>query len=211
MKHITGQSLFFAVVITLLMAPVFAEPMKQDNVHIKTWNTFASNILGLHKSTIAGKQPRKTSRTGGYSGNKEFYIEEQFFLGKNHISTIQWEKENPGNMHAIEFFIYDDKGRVIRDYIAAYLPTYRNAPIQTLVSLHQYNDKLHAFRSFDATGYRVVERCSGTLKGKPFEMLLDEDEIAEAVGDDAGVMASAEYQACFNGLPLKAGKYLTPQ
>jgi len=211
MKFFKRPCLVFVSAITLLATSVCAEPMQQDNIHIRSWNSFATNIFKLHELTIADKKVRKTSHPGGYSGQKDFYIEEQFFVDNNLISIIQWEKENPDNMHSIEFFIYDDKGRVVRDYAAAYLPTYRNAPTQTLVSLHQYNGDLHAFRSFDASGYRVVERCSGTLKDEPFEMMLDEDEIAEAVGDDKGVMASADYQACFKGLPVEAGKYLVPQ
>ena len=114
-------------------------------------------------------------------------------------------------MHSVEVFVHDDEGRVIRDYIAAYLPTYRNAPTQTLISLHRYQDQLHAFRTFDASGYRIIERCTGSLKGREVNLLLDEDEIAEALGDPGSIMASDEYRACFGNLQAEAGKYLQPQ
>jgi len=42
-------------------------------------------------------------------------------------------------------------------------------------------------------------------------LLLDEDEIAEAMGEPQGIMASATYRACFGNLQTEAGKYLTPQ
>jgi hypothetical protein len=42
-------------------------------------------------------------------------------------------------------------------------------------------------------------------------LLLDEDEIYEALGDSQGIMASEIYQACFGDLQTEAGKYLTPQ
>ena len=141
----------------------------------------------------------------------EFYREERFYRDDRLISKVQWEKDNPELLHTIEVFIHDDQGRVIRDYVAAYLPTYRNAPTQTLITLHRYQDELHAFRSFDASGYRVVERCIGSLNGQQVHLLLDEDEIHEAQGDPQGIMTSETYQACFGDLPTEAGKYLTPQ
>jgi len=211
MKYINTRVITFIIILAIQFSTAAAEPLKQDNVHIRTWNQFANNILKLHKSLIADKPVRITSKPGGYAGRKEFYIEKQFFLGNNLISIIQWEKQNPENMHAIELFIYDDKNRVIRDFTAAYLPDYRNAPIQTLISLHQYRNGLHAFRSFDASGYRVIERCSGSQKGEQIDLMLDEDEIAEAIGDDSGVMTTENYRSCFNGLPEEAGEYLTPQ
>ena len=211
MKCLKVLRVTFVTILVLQVYPASAEALKQDNIHIRTWNNFANNILKLHQSRIAQKQVRKTTRLGGYSGRKEFYVEEQYFLGDNLISIIQWEKEQPGNMHSIELFIYDENNRVVRDFVAAYLPDYRNAPTQTLISLHQYRNGLHAFRSFDASGYRILERCNGSQMGQQIEMMLDEDEIAEAIGDDTGIMTTAIYQACFNGLAVEPGKYLTPQ
>ena len=188
-----------------------AQPLKEDNLHIRTWNRFAEQVYELHQQLIQGEDISKQSRLGGYAGMPEFYREESFYRGERLISKLQWEKAHPDRLHAIEVFIYDAEGRVIRDYIAAYLPTYRNAPTQTLISLHRYQDQLHAFRSFDASGYRVIERCSGSLNGENVELLLDEDEIYEAQGDPQGIMAGGVYQACFGDLPTEAGKYLTPQ
>jgi hypothetical protein len=188
-----------------------AEAMKEDNQHVRSWNAFADNVYLLHKKLSQVDGVNKKIRIGGYAQMPEFYREEQYYLGERLISKVQWEQAQENVLHSVEVFIYDDQGRVIRDYTAAYLPTYRNAPTQTLISLHRYHDQLHAFRSFDATGYRIIERCTGRLKGREVDLLLDEDEIYEALGDPASIMASAEYRACFGDLQAEAGKYLQPQ
>lgn len=200
------------LLLILLIGTVYAaEPLQQDNQHIRTWNRFAEQVYELHQQLTQHGDIRKQISHGGYAQRPEFYREERFYQGDRLISKVQWEKTNPDQLHTIEVFIYDDQGRVSRDYVAAYLPTYRNAPTQTLISLHRYQDDLHAFRSFDASGYRVVERCTGNLKGQMVNLLLDEDEIYEAQGDPQGIMASEVYQACFGDLQTEAGKYLTPQ
>lgn len=190
-----------------------AASVKGDNVHVRTWNKFADDILALHKRMLKKKKLKKTNRTGGYFGNPGFYNEEDFTDEANGklVSRIQWESENPENLHSIEVFIRDKKGRVIRDYAAAYLPSYRNAPTQTLVSFHIYNGKLVAYRTFDASGDRIGERCVGMLKGQEVNFLLDEDEILNALEGDSDRMEQPDYKACFKGLREEAGKYLTPQ
>ncbi len=200
------------LVSLLLMGPVHAaQTLQEDNQHVRTWNRFAEQVYVLHQQLTQSDDIRKQIRHGGYAQMPEFYREERFYQGDRLISKVQWEKAKPELLHTIEVYIHDDQGRVIRDYIAAYLPTYRNAPTQTLISLHRYQDDLHAFRSFDASGYRVIERCTGSLDGQDVNLLLDEDEIAEAQGDPQGIMASTVYQACFGELHTEAGKYLTPQ
>ena len=188
-----------------------ADPMKQDNQHIRTWNRFADQIYQLHLQLTQTKGISKKTRVGGYAQMPEFYREERFYQGDRLISKVQWENDKPDRLHTIEVFIHDEQGRVIRDNVAAYLPTYRNAPTQTLVSFHRYYDQLHAFRSFDASGYRIIERCTGSLNGRNVNLLLDEDEIYEALGDSQGIMATDTYQVCFGDLQTEAGKYLTPQ
>ncbi len=188
-----------------------AESMKEDNQHIRTWNAFAENVYQLHLKLSQVDGVSTKTRVGGYAQMPAFYREEQFYLGDRLISKVQWEKAQDKVLHSIEVFIYDDQGRVTRDYTAAYLPTYRNAPTQTLISLHRYHDQLHAFRTFDASGYRIIERCTGSLKDNEVNLLLDEDEIAEAVGVPGSIMESDEYQACFGDLQAEAGKYLQPR
>lgn len=197
-----------------LICTVHAEEKpKAPNMHTITWDAFARNTLALHKKLIDGVDVVKQTKVGGYAGMPEFYIEETFYhpQTKKLVSRVQWEKENPERLHTIEVYLYDDKGRVIRDYAAAYLPNYYKAPTQTLITLHQYNGDLHAFRSFDASGYRVVERCTGQHQGKAVDILLDEDEIYDSLEGKTRATKTDIYKACFAGVQEKAGQFLTPQ
>ena len=143
-----------------------ADSLKGDNVHARTWNKFANDILLLHKKIMKERKLKEFTRTGGYFGNPDFYIEETFTDMKTGevVSRVLWERENPENLHTIEVFIFDKKGRVIRDYVAAYLPTYRNAPTQTLISLYAYNGNLKAYRTFDATGDHLFTHTTGPTR-----------------------------------------------
>ncbi len=213
-----GAITFIILLVQFNSSSVFAaeikeEAMKQDNIHVRVWNAFAKKALKLHETLISQHPHKKVTKTGGYSHLPGFYVEEQF-KHKEHgklISQVQWEKENPDVMHTVEVYVRDDDGRVLRDFQAAYLPHYHNAPNQTLISLHAYNDKLHSFRVWDASGYRIFERCMGKHKGKDVQLMLDEDEIANLDGLEGGTMESALYKKCFKGLPEEPGKYLTPQ
>ena len=208
--------IFISLITTFFLfatLPTNAETVKSDNVHVRTWNKFADDVLALHKRIQKKKKLGKTTNTGGYFGNPNFYNEEIYTDTSNGklVTRLQWERENPDKMHSIEVFIHDKKGRVIRDYAAAYLPSYRNAPTQTLVSFHAYNGNLAAYRTFDASGDRIGERCVGKLKGQDVNFLLDEDEIMHALDGDSDRMEQPDYKACFKGLPQEAGKYLKPQ
>ncbi len=190
---------------------VFAtEAMKQDNVHIRVWNKFASDSLKLHKKLTDGKNLEVKTNIGGYAHAKNFYIEHQYIDNGKLISQVQWEKDDPKTLHTIEVYVRDDKGRVTRDFMAAYLPFYHNAPTQTLISFHHYNNKLHSFRSFDATGDKILERCTGKdNKGQTVNLLLDEDDL---YNDPDEIIGTKEYNACFAGLKQnKLGKYIIPQ
>jgi len=187
--------------------------MRQDNEHVRRWNAFAQNALQLHGKLIARQGVSKKSSVGGYAHLPDYYREDRYYnkaTGKL-VSRLRWNRNKADELHTIEVFLYDDKNRVIRDFSAAYLPHYRNAPNQTLISLHAYNNGTHAFRSFDATGYHILDRCEGKLAGKEVNILLDEDELEQAQGAKGGIMQSQEYKTCTRGLPEGPGKYLKPQ
>lgn len=211
MQSVLNKIMLFSVLHFSFLFPAYAsEAMKEDNYHIRSWNKFANDILILHKKLIAVKNIKVTTRLGGYANNKDFYNEFRYVLNKRLISKLQWEKENPDQLHTIEVYLHDNKGRVTRDYMAAYLPYYHNAPTQTLISFHNYNGELHAFRSFDASGDLILERCSGNNKeAQSVHILLDEDEL---INDPDDVMMTADYKQCFKGLKQTAlGKYIIPQ
>lgn len=196
---------------TLFAAVVYAtEPMKGDNNHARIWNKFAADSLRLHKKLTQGKNLRVKTRVAGYANVKNFYIEHRYYENEKLVSQVQWEKDDPKTLHTIEVYVHDKKGRVVRDYMAAYLPFYHNAPTQTLISFHHYKGNLHAFRSFDASGDKVLERCTGEDKnGQAINMLLDEDDL---FNDPDDIIGSKDYDSCFKGLKQnKLGKYIIPQ
>lgn len=199
--------LFFPSLVSVAAA---TEALKGDNIHVRTWNKFAQDSLNLHEKLKGGKNLQVKSKIGSYPNLKNFYQEERYFENGRLVSQVQWEKDNPEQLHTIEVFIHDENGRVIRDFAAAYLPFYHNAPTQTLISFHQYNGNLHAFRSFDATGDKILERCTGKNSvGKTVNFILDEDDL---YNDDEGIIGSADYISCFAGLKQqKLGKYIIPQ
>jgi len=186
------------------------EAMKEDNKHVRSWNKFANDTLTLHKKLTDGKKLNVKTQIGSYANVKDFYIEHRYYDNGKLISQVQWEKDDPKQLHTIEVYLHNKKGQVVRDFMAAYLPFYHNAPTQTLISFHHYNNALHAFRSFDASGDRILERCNGkNKKGQPVNFILDEDEL---YNDDDSIMESADYKECFDGLKQhKLGKYIVPQ
>lgn len=203
------------IILTLLIpfvssAVLATEAMKGDNTHVRVWNKFADDALALHKKLTSGKKIEVKTSSGGYANNKNFYVEHRYFENGKLISQVQWEKDDPKTLHTVEVYVHDNQGRVIRDYMAAYLPFYHNAPTQTLISIHHYKGNLHAFRSFDASGDVVLERCTGkSNNGQDVNMLLDEDDL---INDPDDMIGSKEYNSCFDGFKQEAlGKYILPQ
>lgn len=212
LKPFTEYKIAALILVSFFPASMVAatEPMKGDNIHARVWNKFANDCLSLHKKLTDGKILQVKNRVGRYNNVDVFYTEDRYFDQGRLISQVQWENGNKNKLHTIEVYVHDKKGRVVRDFISAYLPLYRNAPTQTLISFHHYNEALHAFRTFDASGDTVLERCTGkNKKGQPVAFILDEDDL---YNDDDGIIGSAEYNECFAGLKQnKLGKFIVPQ
>ena len=210
-SDLLGKIVTFIFLFTFLSSATYAtEAMKGDNIHVRVWNKFANDSLNLHKKLTEGKNLEVKTSIGSYANVKDFYIEHQYLDKGKLISQVQWEKDDPTTLHTIEVYVHDNKGRVARDFMAAYLPFYHNAPTQTLISIHHYDGDLHAFRSFDASGDMILERCEGkNAKGQPVNLLLDEDDL---INDPDEIIGTKEYNACFNGLKQNTlGKYIIPQ
>ncbi len=186
--------------------------MKEDKTHVQVWNEFARNVFNLHKKQLMGRQIRKTSEVGGYVGRPAFYREVNYYDAKRNLllSKIQWELKNPQHIHSIEVYVYDDKGRVVRDYTVSFLPDYRNAPVQALINLHTYKDGVHGMRQFDASGDRTYETCEGTYKGKKVSFRLFEDDLEGDDADVARLMKSPLYKACMHNMPPKVSMHYMP-
>lgn len=191
--------------------------LSEDRGHVYRWNKFTDDLYALHLKQVADHEVRKETAVGGYAGNPGFYKQEEYFdAGSGRLlSVVLWEAANPDNIHSITVNRYDAQGRLLREYSSSYLPDYRNAPTQTLVFIHRYKEGVHAFRSFDATGDLLYERCEGRFKGEGVFISLDIDEIEEAMGeryqDNAGIMTEPAYVYCFGDMPDSASGVLPPR
>ena len=206
----------FALQLGNVQAKERLSSVKEDSKQIKTWNRFSESVYLLHKWLISQHEIRTEESSGGYRkgylGGPDFYREVKYINAENGqlLSQIQWEKENPDTIHNIEIYFYDDHGQVRLDYLAAYLPAFRNAPVQTLINLHANNDGLHAFRQFDASGELIYEQCSGEHFSGEVDISLEDYNLLAPSDENAALIASEAYTACFGSLPSTAGKYLDP-
>lgn len=206
--------LFSIGAIATVSAADTVRPIDANVDHVTRWTWFVDAVHVLHKKQIKGKDIKIETNSGGYARLPDFYQEKRYIDKKTGrlLSKVLWETENDDLLHSIEVYVYDKKGRVIRDFGGSYLTHSRSAPQQTLINLHVYNQGLHAIRQFDATDVRIFELCEGTYRGKKIEMRLSDMEILEYEGEPVSPMTTPLYKACFKGLPVKgAGKYLTPQ
>lgn len=212
MLQVLKGLLFVGLVLSVLNAHAVSA-MKEDRQHVRVWNTFAENLYQLHQSLLSDYSIRTEEEAGGYPGNRNFFKEIRYYNSASGklISRIQRETENKNNIHLIEVFLYDEQDRVKVDYLAVYLPEFRNAPIQTLINLHHYNDSLHAFRQFDASGARIYEQCQGTLFKDAVFITLEEEEIYNRSSDVSNDSEANEYLSCFEFIPKTADNYLNPQ
>lgn len=203
----------------LLCLPVLAgaEALREDQGHVYRWNKFTDDLHVLHLEQLHGRSIREEVAMGGYPGQPAFYREVKYFDADTGrlLSIVQRESAHPERIHSITVYRHDDLGRVVRDYSSSYLPDYRNAPTQTLVFVHRYNNGLHAFRSFDASDDLLYEQCEGEIGGEKIFISLDIDEIEEAAGElyqhDSGIMKQPAYRRCFGGMPASAAGALPPR
>lgn len=199
---------FAAVTVTAYTQNIAAQGLQVNEQEVRQWNDFAKNLYALHERQIKGRKVKQQERVGGYHEMPDFYREVSFFdsASERMLSRVQWEKAQPDTLHQIEVFVYDGGGRLVRDYIARYLPVHRNAPRQTLINLHHYGKGTHGFRQFDASGNRILEQCRGDDK---LLIELNEDEIEQLEANPA--RADATYKKCFGDLPKTASAYLIPR
>lgn len=200
--------LWLAALVLGLAAPIAAE-----SLHERRWNRFAEDVFALHERQLSAHEVRTETRTGGYANYPDFYREVEYYdRGSGGLlSRLQWEREAPETLHAIEVFVRDAEGRVLRDYTVAWLPGYRKAPSQTLIALHRYNGELHAFRSFDASGDRLYERCEGMYRGREVFLEVNQDMLHDARLDPGPLFESEDYRLCYGDLPTEADAFLPPR
>lgn len=193
---------------TLVATTTAIGSARVDERRVKVWNRFVENLYKVHRHLIRAHRTRTVEAIGGYADMPAFYREESYFDADTGrlLSRIQWEREHPANIHAIEVYFYDAEGRVRRDYGATFLPIHRNAPIQTLVNLHHHDKDLHAFRQFDASGEHIYEQC----RGVHFDEKIDISNPEPTVGTPRSLLESEAYVACFGFLPASAEGAIDP-
>lgn len=202
----------FAVAPLQAIAQIEERTLQVDEVQVRQWNRFAEQLYELHEHQLEKRTVYTEKESGGYVNQPDYYLEVSYYDKQNDnlLSRIQWESEQPDTIHSIAVYIYDEQGELLRDYLAAYLPEFRNAPVQTLVNLHHVDSELKAFRQFDASGNRIYEQCSGKHFGDPFMLSLEEHQIPAAAGHLPEDISQELYESCFGGISAEAGKYLDP-
>ena len=188
------------------------EKLAVDHQQVDEWNQFTQRLYELHSMQIKDRDIVKKVSTGGYHNLDDFYREEHFYDAKTNVllSRIQWEAQKPDTIHLIEVFIYDTAGTLKLDYLSAYLPQSRNAPIQTLINVHHKDAQLQAYRQFDASGDRIYEQCKGGFLGRDFFMSLDEDDIPFGEPAFKEALYNDVYPSCFGDLLTEVGELKNP-
>lgn len=216
-----GLMILAAIFISNLMLfnPVLAKNndniLKSDQTQVNQWNNFVRELYQLHLALTENIDIETKAVNGGYGGsvaNQNFYKEVSYFNRKSQqlISKIQWEVAHPDTIHAIEVNLYDKNGNIKTDFYARFLPYARNAPVQTLINLHNYTDQLHAFRQFDASGELIYETCRGKFFNEVISLHLDDHEIIDFRTSNDDEVLNEAYASCFFNVSQSATNYLHP-
>lgn len=215
MKLLFLLSLTFVIASNPASSATRNNTLKADQGQVNKWNNFVKELYELHLHQTKEVPIITKEITGGYGGgfaNKKFYREISYFNKNTNklISKIQWEIKRPNTIHSIEVFLYNNKNQVKTDFYARYLPYARNAPVQTLINLHNYNDQLHAFRQFDANGELIYETCRGQFFDKKINLHLDNEEILAFQTENSDELLNEAYSSCFLNVAKVATRYLYP-
>jgi tetratricopeptide (TPR) repeat protein len=205
-------------ILVLLLCSVIAsaamadERLRVDKKKVHAWNEFADKLYALHEVIIKQHEIRTESEAGGYADQPNVYTETRYYDKHDNrlLSRVQRMNHDSKLIQMIEVNIYDKHGKIVRDYLAAYLPFNRNAPIQTLINLHAYHGELHGFRQFDASGDHIYEQCEGRYQGKPVMISLEEYEFSAGPYRNNKIMDGPIYRQCFADIPGTASAYLDP-
>lgn len=182
-----------------------------DHAQVKQWNRFADALYTLHERQLQEHKIVTSESMGGYANNPDYYREVSYHDAESGqlLSRIRWVTQQPDVVHSIDVFQYDEQGRLDKDFAVVYLPMHRNAPIQTLINIHQYHDDLMSFRQFDASGVRIYEQCRGHYASEPVMISLDQDELPLHTGHLPQFVTEELYTRCFANMPEDAAAQLS--
>ncbi len=213
--HVTKKYNISLIAVFCLSASTACLAETQPHPSAIQGNKFANALVKLSDHLIKTQAVTSKESLGGYGGitnDLEFYKEIKHINKTNNqiVSIIQWENKSPDNLHDIIVNIYDDQGRLIRDYSASYLPVHRKAPYQTLINLHYYEENLHSFRQFDAMDDMLYEQCVGTYNNKPVSIGFEYYDMPDSPDDIKDKDIRQAYLACFKNAATTAVPYTDP-
>ena len=167
-------------------------------------------VYALHEKQVAASTVRTTEETGSYNGmaaqGYTYRITRYFDTGTGRLlSKVQRDADLPEAIHITEVNIYDDQGRIVRDYLSIAPPWKPAHPSHAYLNWHHYSNALHSFRQFELDGQVNYEFCEGELSGKPVKISLPWNDMSRET------TSTPEYQACFGGMSRDWKRYLTPQ
>lgn len=197
------HSTAIASLIVALLTPYISQAASIDP------SKFHQALYALHLQTIKGKELRLVETEGQYQGSaagKYRYKDTRYFDASNDrlLSHVIRDGDRPDAIHIVEVNIYDESGRIVRDFGSVTLPSSTTRPVRTFINFHQYNKNLHSFRQFDVDGEITYESCNGSFENRKVNISLDGLDIKPAT------TASAEYKACFNEIKMDWANYAIP-
>lgn len=221
--HLPIQIQRAAIVLSISLTPAIAQATTDGNVttaekreisvpenidQVERWNRFADALYKLHEQNLRGVEystRENIKRYGGLLAKGREYRHVRYYDKESGrlLSRIEWKPGSTSRIFVIEVFEYDDKGRLERDYAAAYLPVYHNAPFQTLINVHYQDKSVRAYRQFDASGRRIYEQCKGTMNGGDFSLSLEDYELPRYEYEQDQIKPAGAYWSCFSFLPTR--------
>ena len=203
MQFKASASLAVAALQFLLLFPgaSYAAPIDAPKFH--------RELYKLHQQTIKGKTLRLEETEGQYQGSAagSYGFKDTRYIDAvsgRLLSHVIRDRDRPDAIHIVEVNIYDESGRIVRDFGSVTLPTAPERPIRTFINFHQYNKGLHSFRQFDYDGEITYESCRGMLGNSKVNISLDGLDI------NLAVMSKPEYKACFEGIKTDWANYAVP-
>lgn len=184
------------------------------NPKLRQWNAYVDGLLRFNEKRLAQVEHVVEETIGGYGGvmnDMEYFRDIRAYDASSGklLSSIKWETRNPEVLHMVDIYVYDDQGRLLREYNASYLPGHTNAPYETMINLHYHDEDLHSFRQFDASGEVLYQQCTGKIGDQPVALAHEYYEMPDSLSDVPAHLREV-YRACFDEVPDTAHPYTDP-
>ena len=188
------------VLLYLFAVPALAAPNPKD---------FHRSVYALHEKQIAQREIRIEEENGTYEGAAAArfrYVDTRYYdkASGNLISHVRRDAATPELIHIAEVNVYDDAGKLVRDFGSVTLPWAPMHPVRAFVNLHHYNGGLHSFRQYNLNGDVEYESCAGKLDNKTVRISLDSSDITPEATEKPA------YKSCFDGMNKDWAKYASP-